>query len=311
MTMLGPDDIKIRAEEETEVFGRFVIGPLNLGYGYTLGNALRRTLLSSLPGAALTEVRIAGVPHQFMSIEGVKEDVVQLTLNFKKVRLRIKGNEPVALRLEAKGVGEVKAKDLSCPSEVEIINPELTLAHLTSKTARLEADFLAESGYGYVPAEERKSERVGVIALDSIFTPVLKVSYHVEKTRVGRISNLDRLVMEIETDGTIPPGKALFTASEILMRYFYRLAQGETEEEKVHEEEVLKMSEEDKALPLEDLELPTRVANSLRKGGVVTCGELMEIIREKGLEALTEIPNVGEKSIRDIKQKVEERGWLE
>lgn len=311
MTTLSPDDIKIRTEEETDVFGRFTIEPLNPGYGYTLGNALRRILLSSLPGAALTEIRIAGVPHQFTTIEGVKEDVVQLTLNFKKIRLRMKGDEPVALRLEAKGVGEVKAKDLSCPSEVEIINSELTLAHLTNKGAKLEADLLAEPGYGYVPAEERKSERIGVIALDAIFTPVLKVSYRVEKTRVGRVSNLDRLVMEIETDGTTSPGEALFTASEILMRYFYRLAQGEIEEEKAREEELPKMGDEDKALPLEDLELPTRVTNSLRKGGVVTCGDLMEIIWEKGFESLTEIPNVGEKSIKDVEQKVKERGWLE
>jgi len=308
--MLGPDDIEIRTVEETEVFGRFSIEPLNTGYGYTLGNALRRVLLSSLPGAALTEVRIAGVPHQFTTVAGVKEDVVQLTLNFKKVRLGIEDDESVALRLEAKGVGEVKAGDLSCPSGVEIVNPELVLAHLTSKNAKLEADLLAESGYGYVPAEERESEKIGVIALDSVFTPVLKVSYRVEKTRVGRLSNLDRLVIEIETDGTISPGEAFFAASEILMKYFYRLAQGELKEEEAIKEKAPKMSGEDKALPLEDLELPTRVTNSLRKGGIVTCGELVGIILEKGFTALTEMPNVGEKSIKDVRQKVTERGWL-
>lgn len=312
MTTLSPNDIKIQTEEETETFGKFSVEPLNTGYGYTLGNALRRILLSSLPGAAITEIRIAGVPHQFSTIDGVKEDAVQLTLNFKKVRLRMRGDEAVALRLEAKGVGEVKAEDLVCPPEVEIANPDLVLATLTKRGAKLEVDLLAEPGYGYVPSEEKKSERIGVIALDAIFTPVLGVSYRVEETRVGRISNLDRLVIEIETDGTIAPGKALFAAAEILMKYFYRLAQGEIEEKEVPEEkEEPKVSGEDKALPLEDLELPTRVTNSLKKGGVSTCGDLMEIIWEKGFAALTEIPNVGEKSIEDVSKKMQERGWLD
>jgi len=241
----------------------------------------------------------------------VKEDVVQLTLSFKKVNLRIEGDEPVALKLEAEGVGEVRAGDLVCPAGVEIANPDLVLAHLTAEDAKLEVDILAEPGYGYVPSEERGSEKIGVIALDAIFSPVLRVSYRVEETRAGRISDLDRLIIEIETDGTISPEQALFQASEVLMRYFYRLAQGELEgeEEEVPEEEPL-MTEEEKGHPLEDLELPTRVTNSLKKGGILTCGDLMKIIWDKGFGALTEVPNVGEKSVQDIRKKVTARGWF-
>lgn len=309
--IFSPNDIKIRAEKETATFGKFVIEPLDPGYGYTLGNSLRRILLASLPGAALTEVRFAGVPHQFTTIDGVKEDVVQLTLNLKKVRLSIKGDSPVALRLEAKGVGGVYAKDLSTTSDVEIINPDLLIATLTKKGAKLEADLLAETGYGYAPSGERESGKIGVIALDALFTPVLRVAYQVEKTRVGRVSDLDRLVMEIETDGSIPSGKALFASAEILMKYYYRLAQGELEEEAVAEAVAeVAISEEDKNLPLDDLELPTRVTNSLKKGGVVTCGDLLKLVTEKGFGTLTEIPNVGEKSIEDIREKMQVRGWL-
>lgn len=308
--MIGPDDFGLTVSEERETFGRFVIEPLARGYGQTLGNSLRRVLLSSLPGAAITEVRLAGALHQFSAIEGVKEDVIQITLNLKKVRLKLEAGEPVALKLLAKGKGEVRAGDIETPAGVEIANKDLVLATLTTAGAKLEAELLAEVGVGFAPSEEGGSSKVGVIALDAIFTPVLRVSYRVEPTRLGQIGNLDRLIIEFETDGTIRPREAFLAASEILMKYFYRLTQGEREVEAPEVEiEKPKMSQEEEGHPIEDLELPTRVTNSLKNGGIKTCGDLMKIVSEKGYEALTEIPNVGQKSVEEVERKVARRGW--
>ena len=227
--MISFDDLRFTVDESSETFGRFVVEPLAYGYGQTLGNSLRRVLLSSLPGAAITEVRLAGVPHQFSSIEGVVEDAIQITLNIKKIRIKLSGDEPVALKLLAKGKGEVRAGDIDVPAGAEIINKDLVLATLTTAKAELDIEFLAEPGVGFVPSEARGSSKVGVIPLDAVFTPVLSVSYKVEPTRLGQVADLDKLVLELETDGTIEPTRAFLFASEILMKYFYRLAQGEQE----------------------------------------------------------------------------------
>ena len=309
--MLDQNSISLLVEDEEEKSAKFIIRPLTRGYGQTLGNSLRRILLSSIQGAAITEARFVGVPHQFSTIEGVKEDVVQLTLNLKKITLRIEGENTVALRLKAKGEGEVTAGDLEVPAGVEIINEDLVLATLTSKAAELEAEFLAERGYGFSPSEERETSRVGAIALDAVFSPVKQVSYKVEKTRLRGISNLDELIMNVKTDGSVSPRDAFLEAAEVLMQHFYHLTQGEQEVilEKKKEEPL--MSEEEKKHPLEDLELPTRVTNSLKAGGIETCGDLMNIIWNEGYEALKDIPKVGEKSIQEVKEKVQERGWVE
>jgi len=309
--MISPNDIRFEILKEEGNACRFALGPLNHGYGYTLGNSLRRVLLSSLAGAAVTEVRFSGVPHQFTTIAGVKEDVVQLTLNLKKIRFNLAGDGPVDLRLSATGEGEVTAGDIEASAGVEVVNPDLVIAHLTDKKAKLEADLLVESGYGYVPAEERETQKVGVIVLDAIFTPVLNVAYQVEAVRVGQITNLDRLLLDITTDGTIAPKDALLKAAEILMQHFYRVAQGEVEEDDAPVEERPRMTAEEKKLPLEDLELPTRVNNSLKKGGVTTCGELVDIILKGGVSGLTGIQNVGEKSLEEIQKKVTARGWFD
>ena len=309
--MIGSNDIRLEILEEGGDIGRFAIGPLGRGYGHTLGNSLRRVLLSSLPGAAVVEVRFSGVPHQFTTIEGVKEDIVQLTLNLKKIRFNLADEEPVGLRLSATGAGEVTAGDIEVSSGVEVVNPDLVIAHLTGKKAKLEADLLVESGYGYVPAGDRETRKVGVIVLDAIFTPVLNVAYQVEAVRVGQITNLDRLLLDITTDGTVTPKDAMLRAAEILMQHFYRLAQGELEEEVAPVEEKPQMTAEEEKLPLEDLELPTRVNNSLKKGGVNTCGELMSIIWTGGLSGLTGIQNVGDKSLEEIREKVTARGWFD
>ncbi|MEA2020511.1 MAG: DNA-directed RNA polymerase subunit alpha [Patescibacteria group bacterium] len=308
--MLDPKNVSLIVEDEEEKSARFVLRPLPAGFGRTIGNSLRRVLLSSIEGAAVTEARFSGVPHQFTTIDGVKEDVVQLILNLKKLRLRIEGETAVALSLLAKGTGEVTAGDLEVPAGVEIINKDLVLATLTSKDAKLEAELLAEKGYGFVPSEEGEKSRVGAVLLDAAFSPVKSVSCKVEKTRAGDLSNLDSLEMQVKTDGTISPREAFLEASEYLMKYFYRLTQGEQEVKLEEEKKKPLMTQEEKQHPLEDLELPTRVTNSLKAGGVTTCGDLMEIIWEEGYEALKEIPKVGEKSVEEIKKRVRERGWV-
>ncbi len=309
--MLDPKNVSLIVEDEEETSARFVVRPLPAGFGRTVGNSLRRVLLSSIEGAAVTEARFSGVPHQFTAIDGVKEDVVRLILNLKKLRLRIEGETTVALGISVEGPGEVTAGDLKVPAGVEIINKDLVLATLTSKGAKLEAEFLAERGYGFVPSEEREKSRVGAILLDAAFSPVKNVSYRVTKTRVGELSNLDSLEMEVETDGTISPREAFLEATEYLMKYFYRLTQGEQEVKLEEEEKEPVMTEEEKQHPLEDLELPTRVTNSLKAGGVKTCGDLMGIIWDEGYEALKNIPKVGEKSVEEIRKRVKERGWVE
>lgn len=307
--MLDPKNVSFIIEDEEEKSARFVIQPLSSGFGRTMGNALRRVLLSSIEGAAVTEARFSGVPHQFAAIDGVKEDVVQIILNIKKLRLRIESDKAVALNLSAKGPGEVTPGDLEVPAGVTVVNEDLVLATLTSKDAELEIDLLAENGYGFVPSEERETSRVGAIALDAAFSPVKHVSFEVEKMRARGQTNLDRLEVTVETDGIISPREAFLEASEALMRYFYLLTQGEQEVVLDVEEKEPVMTEEEKRHPLEDLELPTRVTNSLKAGGVEKCGDLMEIIWDEGYSALKEIPKVGEKSVEEIRKKVEERGW--
>lgn len=207
---------------------RIIIEPCYHGYGTTLGNSLRRVLLSSLAGAAVTAVKIKGVTHEFTTLENVQEDVVEIILNLKQLRLRIFSSEPVKLLLEAKGEGEVTAAQIQVTSDVEIINPDLHLAALTSKDAKLEMEIMVAQGRGYVPVEEkdRKKLELGMIAVDSIFTPVLNVGDKVEFVRVGGITNFEKLILTIETDGTITPVNALIQATEILLDHFNLILEG-------------------------------------------------------------------------------------
>lgn len=306
-----PADIKIESEKETKSFGRFVIAPLNPGYGRTLGNTLRRILLSSLAGAALTEVKIGGVGHEFSTIKGVGEDVVDILLNLKGVRLKMEVEKAV-LRLEKKGKGEVRAGDLEKVAGVEIVNPEHLIATITDPKTKLSMELTAQQGVGYSPSEERKSGKVGVITLDAIFTPILAVNYTISPTRVAQITNLDKLTLEITTDETIKPSEALKKAAQTLRDYFFRLTQDETEVAKLRaeqkrKEEEIKLGKEIKSLPIEELELPTRLTNSLIKGRVKTIGDLLK----KEPEAWAKIKNVGEKSTEEIKKALKKKGWTE
>jgi DNA-directed RNA polymerase subunit alpha len=294
----------IKVETEKPGFGKFIIEPLDQGYGQTLGNSLRRVLLSSLAGAAISSVKIASVKHQFSTLEGMKEDVVEFIMNLKKVRLIIDGTEPIKMTISKKGPGEVLAADISVPSGVTIVNPDLVLATLADKKAELEVELTADRGYGYVSADEKHISEVGVIPMDSLYSPVTRVNYRVEATRVGRMTNLDRLVMEIWTDATISAGDALKSASKTLVSYFTQIieprVEGAAEEIVVTptiSDEILKMR-------IEELDIPTRIVNALANGGIETIGQLLGTPQAD----LMKIKNLGVKSLAIVEEKLREKG---
>lgn len=294
---------KIEVKTAEQNYGKFVIEPLNPGFGHTLGNALRRVLLTGLPGAAVTSVKIDGIRHQFSTLPGLKEDIIELILNIKNLRLKLEG-ERATIKLLAYGPGEVRADKIETPSEVEIINKELYLGSLSDKKSKLEIEMEVEAGYGYVLAEERKISTIGVIPIDGIFTPVVRVNYKVEETRVGRVTNLDKLILEVWTDGTIEPERAVDEAAKILTSYFIQIYEPKVQapEEGIAitpsvSEDVLKMS-------VEELDLPTRIYNSLKNGGIETVGQLLGAPKKE----LSQIRNMGAKSISIIEEKLREKG---
>lgn len=294
----------IKVETEKPGFGKFSIEPLEQGYGQTMGNSLRRVLLSTLPGAAISSVKINGVKHQFSTLEGMKEDVVEFIMNLKKVRLTIEDNEPVKMTISKKGPGEVLAGDIDVPSGVSIVNPDLVLANLADKKAELEVELTADKGLGYVSADEKHFAEVGVMPIDSLYSPVVRVNYKVEATRVGRMTNLDRLVMEIWTDATISASDALKQAAKVLVSYFMQVvepkAQGVAETVAVTpaiSDEVLKMR-------IEELDIPTRIVNALANGGIETIGQLLGTPPAD----LMKIKNLGVKSLAIVEEKLREKG---
>ncbi|MCJ7805395.1 DNA-directed RNA polymerase subunit alpha [Patescibacteria group bacterium] len=292
---------EIKQETKEGNYGKFVVSPLENGYGNTLGNSLRRVLLTSLPGAAITNVKISGVKHQFTTLKGMKEDVVEFLLNLKKVRLSYSGEKPVKASISVKSAGEVKAKDIKVPANVKIANPELVLANL-AKGAKLDAEMEIEGGTGYSPAEDRMTSTVGLIPLDAAFSPVLRVNYKVEETRVGRLTNYDKLTLEIWTDGTIEPKEAFTQASKVLVSYFNQI---------VSPKKVVKTEEKETdtlgpvgKLSVEEIGLPTRVANALLKAGYETVEQLVKAKKED----LVKVRNLGEKSIKIIAVALSEKG---
>lgn len=303
--MLDLTLIEVETEKETEDFGRFIIEPLDQGYGHTIGNSLRRVLLTSLPGGAISQVKIAGAKHMFSSLPGMTEDMVEFILNLKKVRLKITGDKPVRLSLEVKGPKVVKASDIEKNAQVEIINGDLTIAHLADAKAKLSAKLVAENGSGYSLAEERRTGEIGVIPIDANFSPVTLVNYKVEATRVGRLTNYDRLTIEITTDGTIKPSDALKTASKILVDHFMTIHEPTvaTKKQKV-EPTGLPLTDDVLKTSLEELDLPVRLTNSLKSGKIETIGEFLT--RDK--RELMKMKNVGPKSITLVEEKLREKG---
>ena len=296
----------------SQKFGRFVIGPLERGYGTTLGNSLRRVLLASLPGVAITSVRVTDVPHEFSAIPHVREDMMEFILNVKQIRLQLHGVDSARLRLEVRGAGVVTAADLSIPPEVEIINPDLYLFTVDSDEAFLEIEMLAETGRGYSPAEERGRLPIGELPVDALFSPIQRVGYEVEKTRVGQMADYDRIVMEIWTDGTIRPEEALAQSAQIMVQHLRPVA-GISEESllPVEPEEVPEtIPNELYDTPIEQLDLSVRVFNSLKRTGITKVGELMDML-DKGEETMLAIRNFGDKSLQELKTQLEVKGFLD
>lgn len=299
--MISEPIFEIKEEEKKENYARFVISPLWQGYGNTLGNSLRRVLLTSLPGAAITSVKISGVKHQFSTLKGMKEDVVEFLLNLKKVRLAYRGEKPVMAEISATGPGLVKASDIKVESVVRIANPDLVLAYL-NEGAKLEAKMQIEGGFGYSFAEERATGEIGLIPLDASFSPIVRVNYKVEETRVGRLTNYDKLVLEIWTDGTIEPREALVLAAKTLVSYFNQIISPRKVEKK--EEKVVEDLGLTGKLSVEEIGLPTRVANALIKAGFETVEDLVGAKRDD----LVKVRNLGEKSLKVIEAALGEKG---
>ncbi len=298
------DQVKISHDGNNHE-GFIIIEPLPQGLGMTLGNALRRVLLSSLPGAAITQAKIAGVSHEYSTIKGVKEDVVQILLNLKKIRLSIEGDKPVKLELDVKGPKEVKASDLNLPAGVKVSNPDQVIATLADNKSKLEVELTAEKGVGYVPVDDRRGYGIGIIPLDANFTPITKVNYKVEATRVGQITNFDKLTFEISTDGTVTPAEAIKEGSKILTDYFTVLVEQKKAPKKDKEDEVVK-PKIDKSATIEELELSTRITNSLKNAGVETVDDLLNAPKEE----LVKLKNMGAKSLSDIEEKLREKGLV-
>lgn len=305
-------ELKIKKEKETKETGRFVIEPLPAGYGATLGTALRRVLLSSLPGGAVTEMRIQGVSHPFTTIKGVKEDVVELMLNLKKVRFKLHGDGPFEGTLEAKGKKVLKAGDIKISSEAVVANPDFKVATLTDRNTKLSISLLVERGIGYRSVEDREGGKVGAIPLDSIFSPVTKVVLSVEGTRMGRRTDLDRLVLEVTTDGTLKPSEAIEESAKILHGYFARIAgwekqlptEGEKEDVEKTESSLPKAGDKVRKTPTSDLGLPPRVLNTIEGAGIRTIGGLLQ----KSEEDLLGIQGFGESGLSKIKKALKKLG---
>jgi DNA-directed RNA polymerase subunit alpha len=304
---------KIERKAEARNYGKFIIGPLERGYGVTLGNALRRVLLSSLEGTAVTSIRIADVQHEFSDIPGVREDVIRVMLQIKQLRLKMNGLETARLHLEVRGGGVVTAADIIPPPEVEVVNPDLYLFTVDDNDANLEIELTVEQGRGYSPADDRIGHLpIGELPVDAIYSPVRRVNWDVGYARVGQSTNFDSLTLEIWTDGTIGPEEALSTSAKLLIDHLRHLA-GVSEESLASLSEAVeeggRLTSEIIETPIENLDLSVRVFNSLKRTGITTIGEVLELL-EKGDEAVMSIRNFGEKSLDELRQKMREKGYL-
>ena len=300
---------KVSEYVESDNYGKFVISPLERGFGTTLGNALRRTMLSSLPGAAVYSIKIDGVFHEFSSIKGVKEDTTLIVLNIKSLILEIADDDVYTLRIAAKGPCTVKAEDIVLPAGVEILNPELEIAHL-DKGGELNMELLARKGRGYVSADENKvlyqgsSQGIGTIYTDAIYTLVVKANYEVEPTRVGQSAKYDELTMEVWTDGSIDPKESLALAAKILVSHFDMLTEIDSEVsemESLMKDSVNEGNAKKVNMSIDDLDLTVRSYNCLKRAGISTVEELTQ----KTEEEMSRVRNLGKKSLKEVKEKLQ------
>lgn len=302
--MIEPN-FKIKEEKLTDDFGEFSIEPLDPGYGHTLGTAFRRVLLISIPGVAVTSVKISGAKHRFSTLPGLKENIVDLLLNIKGLNFKLlNSKDQSVVKLSVKGPKEITAKDLDLPEDVELANPGHYIGTLADKKAKLDIEMTIERGYGYSLSEERRSSSLGVIPTDAIYTPVKRVNFAVSATRVGRQTNLDKLTLSIWTNGVISPKDALDQAAKTLASYFRQVYEPKAVEETEDDTSKLNVPDGTLRLTIDELDLPTRIYNSLRNGGIETIGQLVETPRKE----LISMRNMGGKSISIVEEKLRERG---
>ena len=295
-------DPSIEVLEETENYGRFRLGPLTRGYATTLGTPLRRVLLSSLKGAAVTWIKIDGVLHEYSEIPGMRENVQTFMLNVKKIRLRGHTNRPGKMRLEANGEGEISAGDIIAPADFEIVNPELRLGYIDNAEASVTVEFNVETGEGYIPAASHEGFPIGHLPVDAIYSPVVRVNYSVERTRVGQFTNYESLLLEIWTDGTKAPTSAIQEATDTLLSHFFILKNVGTEPQTPTKS--MGVSPEIYNMPLEQLELTGRTFNAMKRHGLSKVGEILAMAPEEWLN----IRNFGEKSRSELNAKLEALG---
>jgi len=307
--LLSSLDLKINTLSEDSKKGVFSFEPLPKGFGHTIGNSLKRVILTSLEGAAITQVKVAGVDHQFSTIPGVKEDVVEFTMNLKRVRVKSYSENPIVVNINKKGPGPVTAGDIETTSEVEILNKELVLANLADKNSVLKVELIVEKGVGYSPMEERQSAKIGVIVIDAIYTPIINVLYGIEQARFGKNVDLDKLVLTVETDGSIKPSDAVIKSAQILKDFFTGMEKWtdtSTDDKKDAEDTKAEKPVSGEKIAIEELPLPTRTVNALKKQGIDTLDQLAN----KTDEELADIKNLGEKSVEEIKKLLKKEGLL-
>ncbi len=293
---------KVKTESESENFAKIVIEPLEAGFGHTLGNSLRRILLTSLPGSAVTSVKIDGVSHQFSTLDGIIEDVIEIILNIKKIHIKVNSDKEIKLSLKVSGKKEVKAGDFEIEGDGEIVNKDAHIATLTDAKSKLSMEMTAEKGKGYSMAEDRKMDEIGLMAVDALFSPVIAVNYTVDPTRVGRSTDFDKLTMDVETTGIISPLEAVNEAARILSEAFHKIYEPDLEEE--IKETTPSISEETLKLTIEELDLPIRITNALKAIELNTIEDLISIPKSQLLKA----KNLGTKSLSLISEKLSERG---
>lgn len=300
-----PETKKLESKKNTATFS---IEPLHPGYGMTLGNSLRRVLLSSLEGAAATSVKIEGVLHEFSTIPNIKEDVVEIIMNLKKLRVKSLSDDVEYLTLSATGPGKVTAADIKTNQNVEVLNPELHIATLDNKNAKFDMELRVDRGRGYVTVEKRKREKLGVgfIALDALYSPIIRVRYHVESTRVGQMTNLDKLILEIETDGTMTPEEALTRSSEILVEHFLVVCGKESVSAK-RAEVVSEIAENTSSgIMVEEVNLSPRTTNALLNNDIKTIDDVLK----RSLDELKNLKGFGAKAYDEVIEKLDELGLL-
>ena len=308
----------ITATQSDEQYASYDIEPLEAGYGMTLGNSLRRMLLSSLSGAAVTSIRIEGVKHEFQDVPGVKEDVTDIVLNVKKLRLRSFSDRPVTMRIEVTGERDITAADIQAPSSVEIVTPDLHICTVDDPNGRFEMELVVETGKGYVPAESKEDQPIGQIPVDAIFTPVQRVNYTVEHTRVGQMTNYDKVVLHIWTDGTLTPDEAIRQAARVLVSQFEMIAGFDEPVEHEPTRGLIDVGERSSKtteyaipqriydMPIEELELTVRAYNCLKRSNITKVGQILTMNRDD----LLAVRNFGEKSLTELEERLLQRHLL-